>query len=89
MQLILIKIKMRKRVQKFADIRPLAEVLGELPQGRRPHPDEGAGRDRRNQLALKIAVLHILQAEQFFSDVVDDHIHILPKCFCISGVFQN
>ena len=79
MQLILIKIKMRERVQKFADVRPLAQILGKLPQSRSPYPDGRAGRDRRDQLALKIPVLHILQAEQFFSDFVDNHIQILPK----------
>ncbi len=79
MQLVFLKRGMGELLQKKGDVLAFCQLLCVFPQGRRPDPDHGFRVRRRNETALKIAVLPILQPQQVLPDPLRHH--ILPLIF--------
>ena len=77
MELVFIESPMRKVIQEYRNIFPFDQLFGEFSQFRSPHTDDGVWVRRRDQLALKIPVLLILQPVQFLSDFIVQHFLLL------------
>ena len=75
MQLILLKVRMRKIIEKHRYVLPLSQFLRIFAKCRRPHSDHGHAVLRRDETCLKIPVLFILQCVQSLSDLLFQSVH--------------
>ena len=72
-ELVLVEVSVRKRIQELRYIFSFREFLRERAQSRRPDAYDLFRIYGRDQLCLEFPVLIVPEGEQFFPYVVDDH----------------